>query len=73
MQPETLMALIRALIAVGAVYVCWTALTALRFDKFVREPGSMQAKLLHLVLAVVLGRQFAGFLIDYLEWTAFRW
>lgn len=72
MSPDSFIALLRALVALAAVYICWWALTALRFDRFVREPGSLQAKLLHLVLAVILGRQFAGFLIDYLEWTVFR-
>jgi len=72
MSPDAIFALVRALIALGAVYICWWALIALRFDRIVREPGSIQAKLLHLVLAVVLGRQFAGFLIDYLNWTVFR-
>lgn len=72
MDLEQASSLLRALVALASIYVCWWALQAVRFDRFVRQPGSRQAKLLHLVLAVILGRQFAGFIVDYLEWTVFR-
>jgi uncharacterized integral membrane protein (TIGR02327 family) len=62
-------ALIRMFVALISIYICWWALQGLRFDRFVSEPGSRQAKLLHLVLAVILGSHFSAFLLDYFTWS----
>lgn len=64
-------ALVQIVVALASVYLCWWALQALRFDRFVIEPGSRQAKLLHLILAVILGHQFSSFLISYAGWSLF--
>lgn len=61
--------LAKAAISLGSIYISWWALQALRFDRFVAVPGSRQAKLLHLLLAVIVGRQFSAFLFDYIGWT----
>lgn len=58
-------------IAIFSIYMCWWALQDLRFDRFVSHPGSRQAKLLHLILAVILGHQFSAFLFSYLGWSLF--
>ncbi|WP_199616817.1 DUF1146 family protein [Paenibacillus alkalitolerans] len=55
------------LVMLLSIAVCWWALLGLKFERFVREPGSVQAKLLHLIFAVILGHQFGNFLLDYLR------
>ena len=72
MDADNGLALLRAFVALASIYACWWALQALRFDRFVREPGSRQAKLLHLILAVLLGHTVSAFVIDYLGWTVLR-
>lgn len=62
-------ALLQILVALASIYICWWALQGLRFERFVREPGSRQAKLLHLILAVILGHQFSGFVLAYVGWS----
>jgi uncharacterized integral membrane protein (TIGR02327 family) len=63
------MQFVQMFVALISIYLCWWALQGLRFDRFVREPGSPQAKLLHLVLAVILGHQFSNFLLAYFTWS----
>jgi uncharacterized integral membrane protein (TIGR02327 family) len=60
---------VRIFVALTSIYICWWALQGLRFERFVHEPGSPQAKALHLILAVILGYHFSAFLIDYFTWT----
>jgi uncharacterized membrane protein YwzB len=35
----------------------------------IRQPKSAQGRLLHLLIAIILGHAVAGFVIDYLSWT----
>ena len=62
----------------GLLYICivlvcialaWWALQAIRFDVFLRSPKSGQAKLLQIMLAVIVGYQFAKFIFDYFQWS----
>ncbi|WP_274362473.1 DUF1146 domain-containing protein [Paenibacillus thermotolerans] len=53
-----------------SIGICWWALLCLKFERIVSTPGSPQAKLLHLILAVILGRQFGSFLLEYVHITA---
>ena len=58
--------IVMVLICIG---VSWWALQSLRFELFIRNPGSGQAKVLHLLLSVILGYQVAKFIIDYFSWS----
>ncbi|MCI3921386.1 DUF1146 domain-containing protein [Paenibacillus sp. TRM 82003] len=64
-------ALIQIVVGLASIYLCWWALASLKFERFVSHPGSRQAKLLHLILAVILGHQFASFLFAYVGWSLF--
>lgn len=66
-----IVSLLHIAISLASIYLCWWALQGLKFERFVREPGSPQAKLLHLILAVILGHHFASFLTAYLGWSLF--
>lgn len=63
--------LIRLVVSLACIYAAWWALQELKFEKIVRTPGSPQAKLLHLILAVVLGQPFASFLLSYFSWPIY--
>ncbi|NMO94561.1 DUF1146 family protein [Paenibacillus lemnae] len=51
------------------IALAWWALQTLKLDLVIRNPKSPQGRLLHVLLAVVLGRFVADFLIDYLIWS----
>lgn len=58
--------IIVTLISIG---LAWWCLQMVNFDVFLKNAKSGQAKVLHLILAVVLGYQFAKFIIDYAYWS----
>ncbi|BFH65600.1 MULTISPECIES: DUF1146 family protein [Paenibacillus] len=61
-----LISIIVSLICIG---LSWWALQNLKLDLFIRFPKSAQGKLLHLLLAIILGHFVARFLLDYLNWS----
>lgn len=62
--------LISMIVSLLCVAISWWALQNLKLDLVIRYPKSPQGRLLHLLLAIVLGHFVAGFLLDYLGWTA---
>lgn len=61
--------LLSIVISLVCIALAWWALQTLKLDLVIRNPKSPQGKLLHLLLAVVLGRFVAEFLIDYMTWS----
>jgi uncharacterized integral membrane protein (TIGR02327 family) len=57
-------------IVLASIYLSWWALQSLKFERFVRVPGSPQARMLHLLLAVILGHFFAEFVLSYFGWSS---
>ncbi|WP_310550778.1 DUF1146 family protein [Paenibacillus glufosinatiresistens] len=51
------------------VAIAWWSLQNLKLDTIIRYPKSPQGRLLHLLLAIVLGHFVANFLLDYLGWS----
>lgn len=51
------------------IAVSWWALQAIKFDLFIRNVNSGQAKLIHILLAILIGHGAARFLIDYMQWS----
>jgi uncharacterized integral membrane protein (TIGR02327 family) len=66
---SSMLDLLKISISIFSIYACWWALQSLKFERWVREPGNRQAKLLHLILAVILGHAFSQFIFSYMEWT----
>ncbi|OGX61478.1 MAG: hypothetical protein A2189_03920 [Paenibacillus sp. RIFOXYA1_FULL_44_5] len=56
------------IVIIGIMLSFW-ALSQFRFDLFVKNPGSTQAKLLHVLLSIVIGYQTAQFFISYFNWS----
>ncbi|MBP2109994.1 DUF1146 family protein [Paenibacillus silagei] len=61
--------MISMIISLICVALSWWALQNLKLDLVIRYPKSPQGRLLHLLLAIVLGHFVAGFLLDYLGWS----
>ncbi|MDN4592763.1 DUF1146 family protein [Polycladomyces subterraneus] len=62
-------ALVNIILSLVSIAFSWWALTNLRLDVFMRQPKSMQAHALMILLSVVLGHGLASFLIDYMGWS----
>ncbi len=60
-------------IELGSILLCWWALHGAKIEKVVRIPGSAQARMLHLIVAVILGHHFAAFLLSFahISWVVF--
>ncbi len=56
-------------LTIVSIAITWWALQSFRFDLFLYHPKSAQAKVLQIILSIVIGYQFAKFLIDYLGWS----
>ena len=61
--------LVSMIVSLLCVVLSWWALQNLKLDLFIRYPKSPQGRLLHLLLAIVLGHFVAGFILDYLNWS----
>ncbi|MBW4081702.1 DUF1146 family protein [Paenibacillus sp. S150] len=61
--------LISMVVSLFCIAISWWALQNLKLDLVIRYPKSPQGRLLHLLLAIVLGHFVAGFLLDYLSWS----
>lgn len=57
------------LVSLACVALSWWALQNLKLDLFIRHPKGPQGKLLQVLLAVVLGRFVASFVLEYWGYT----
>lgn len=61
-------------VTLGCIVLAWVLLQEVRYDRFMRHPQSPRARLLQLMIAIVMGRLAAGFILDYWHWTgSIRW
>ncbi|CAI6081155.1 hypothetical protein PAECIP112173_03126 [Paenibacillus sp. JJ-100] len=61
--------LISMVVSLLCIAISWWALQNLKLDLVIRQPRGAQGRLLHLLLAIILGHAVAGFVLDYLSWT----
>lgn len=61
--------LISMVVSLLCIAISWWALQNMKLDLVIRQPRGAQGRLLHLLLAIILGHAVAGFVIDYLSWT----
>ncbi|GGF95953.1 DUF1146 family protein [Paenibacillus aceti] len=57
------------IVSLACIAISWWALQNLKLDLVIRNPKGPQGKLLLLLLAVVLGRFVAAFVLDYWGYT----
>ncbi|UVI29933.1 DUF1146 domain-containing protein [Paenibacillus spongiae] len=66
--------LMKIIIELFSITVAWFVIQEVRFDLFLRKPGSPKARILQIMLAVIIGHLFASFLFLYGQWSnALRW
>ncbi|AJY74554.1 DUF1146 domain-containing protein [Paenibacillus beijingensis] len=58
------------IIVIISILLAWYVLQEVKLETFVRNPKSPKARILLLLVAVVLGHLFAGFILDYWGWTS---
>lgn len=59
------------IVILACILLAWWALQAFRFDVFVKDPKSLKARVLQLLVAVVIGYNVARFLLDYAFFASF--
>lgn len=52
-----------------SIVFVWYILQEVKLDVFFKFPRSPKARMLQMVIAVVLGHLFAGFILDYWNWS----
>lgn len=61
--------LISICVSLLCIAVAWWALQNLKLELIIRQPKGPQGRLLHLLLAIIVGHAVSGFVIDYMSWT----
>ncbi|MDP4162934.1 MAG: DUF1146 family protein [Bacillota bacterium] len=51
------------------IALSWWALQAIRMEKLLRANHVVQARVLYILLAIVLGSSVSHFFLDYLQWS----
>jgi uncharacterized integral membrane protein (TIGR02327 family) len=64
-------ALINMILSLFFIGISWWALQMFKFDLFIKNVNSVQAKFLQIILSIVLGHGVAQFFMDYMQWTTF--
>jgi uncharacterized integral membrane protein (TIGR02327 family) len=62
-------ALVSIVIHLMFIALAWWGLHALNFEKLLRKNHVVQARVLYILLAIVLGSTVSNFFLDYLLWS----
>ncbi|HEX7058123.1 MAG TPA: DUF1146 family protein [Bacilli bacterium] len=72
-DPFSGMVRMNAIIGIVVVLICmvavWWALQQVRWEVFLKNAKSPQAKGLQMILTIILGYELARFIMDYLGWS----
>jgi len=61
--------LVQIVVTLACIALSWWALKNVKLDLFIRHPKDGPGKMLHILLAIVLGRAVSHFFLDYWDWT----
>lgn len=70
MVPVAVGGILQILLSVLFIVLAWWALQSVRWDLFFLKPASLKTKILHLMLAIVIGSQVALFFSNYINWSS---
>lgn len=62
-------ALLSIVVELLAIVAAWMVLQEVKLEQLLRRPRSIQARILQIMLAVIIGHLLAGFLLDYWKWS----
>ncbi|MBT2657871.1 DUF1146 domain-containing protein [Bacillus sp. ISL-18] len=51
------------------IVIAWYALQAIRLEKLLKQNHVVQARLLYILLAIMIGSSVSNFFLDYLQWS----
>lgn len=61
-------------VTLGCIVIAWMLVQEVRWDRILRQPHNIKAKLLQLAVSIALGHLLASFILDYWHWTgAVKW
>jgi uncharacterized integral membrane protein (TIGR02327 family) len=63
---QALLSIISHLIFIA---LSWWALQAIHLDKLLRANHVLQARVLYILLAIMIGSSVSNFFLDYLQWS----
>lgn len=63
---QALLSLISHLVFIA---ISWWALQAVRLDKLIKPNHVVQARLLYILLAIIIGSSVSNFFLDYYQWS----
>lgn len=69
-QAAAVYAVIDIVVVLASIAAAWWALQQVRWEALLKDPASPRSKWLIVMLAAVLGYQFARFILDYMAWSS---
>lgn len=69
-QAAAVYAVIDIAVVLASIAAAWWALQQVRWETFLKDPASPRSKWLVVMLAAVVGYQFARFILDYMAWSS---
>lgn len=63
------MALLGIILHLVFIALSWWALQAIQLEKLLRSNHVIQARVLYILLAIVIGSSVSNFFLDYLQWS----
>jgi uncharacterized integral membrane protein (TIGR02327 family) len=51
------------------IAIAWYALQAIQLEKLLKQNHVVQARLLYILLAIMIGSSVSNFFLDYLQWS----
>ncbi|MGZ9586302.1 DUF1146 family protein [Paenibacillus marinisediminis] len=61
--------LVQIIVTLCCIAIAWWSLKNVKLDLFIRHPKDGPGKMLHILLAIVLGRAVSLFFLDYWDWA----
>lgn len=62
-------AIVHIIVHITFIAITWWALQALKFELFVKNAQSAQAKTLMILLTIAIANLVSTFFLDYLNWS----
>ena len=63
------MAMVSILSHILFIYIAWVAIQSIHIDKFIKKHRVMEARLLVICLAIIIGSLVSRFFLDILQWS----
>jgi uncharacterized membrane protein YwzB len=62
--------LLQMVVAIGMIIFCWRIFRNVKFEMIFSIPSPIEARILRLFLAIIIGNGVTQFIFDYMSWTS---